>query len=266
MDRDFGRAPLKTPSKLPRLTGRAAVPLAITAVMFATGCTHDRYGIDHRFPAPRVVPAKHERAQPTVRKSSRRIGPVAAKPVAVVDKPAPLRVPEPRLAEIPQRPAAPPPNRQSDTLASPATDMANAPTSLPVAASPAAKPAKQAATEAVPAAEARPSTVVRRAAPETPASIGSAIEQAELYLRIGHIAGARGVLESFVKAKHPEALAELGKTYDPIELAKFLVAPGVADAQRAIELYTEAARLGSQVAKLRLERLQAAPAPVDRQR
>ena len=116
------------------------------------------------------------------------------------------------------------------------------------------------------AVEVRASTAGRRASTETPASIGGAIEQAELLLRIGNIAGARNVLEPFAKAKHPEALAELGKTFDPIELEKFLIAPGSANAAKAIELYTEAAGRGSLVAKLRLERLNTAPVPVEQQR
>ena len=116
-----------------------------------------------------------------------------------------------------------------------------------------------------------PSRYARRrldagASTETPASIGGAIEQAELLLRIGNIAGARNVLEPFATAKHPEALAELGKTFDPIELEKFLIAPGSGNAAKAIELYTEAAGRGSLVAKLRLERLNTASVPVEQQR
>ena len=77
---------------------------------------------------------------------------------------------------------------------------------------------------------------------------------------------ATTLLEASAKAKHPEALAELGKTYDPIELERFLVPAGTADPAKAVELYTEAARLGSLAGKIRLERLQAAPAPVEKQR
>ena len=101
---------------------------------------------------------------------------------------------------------------------------------------------------------------------QQPPHIGATIEQAELNLRIGNIKVARAVLEPYAIAKHPEALAELGKTYDPIELEKFLVPPGASDTTKAIELYTEAARLGSLVGKIRLERLKAAPVPVEKQR
>lgn len=128
------------------------------------------------------------------------------------------------------------------------------------------------------AAQERPTSAGRRAAQDAPApkarlqpsaqlpSIGAIIEQAELNLRIGNVTAARAVLEPLVAAKHPEALAEMGKTYDPIELEKFLVPPGTADITKAIALYSESARLGSLVGKIRLDRLTAAPVSVEKQR
>lgn len=97
-------------------------------------------------------------------------------------------------------------------------------------------------------------------------SVAAAIENANLMLRIGNVAGARAALEAGVKARNGEAISELGRTYDPNELQAFLlVPPGTADAAKAVELYTEAARLGSTSARVRLERLKAGqptpPAP-----
>ncbi len=144
--------------------------------------------------------------------------------------------------------------------------------------SPAKTTSSEAPEPALPAADARPSSMGRRAYQDTPdtvakppapnqqPSIGAIIEQAELNLRIGNVAAARAVLEPFVKTKHPEALAELGKTYDPIELEKFLVPAGTSNRAKAIELYTEATRLGSLVGKIRLDRLTSAPVPVEKQR
>ena len=86
--------------------------------------------------------------------------------------------------------------------------------------------------------------------------IGDAIVQAELHLRIGNIDAARKMLEPHVRAAHPEAMAELGRTFDPIELAAILAPANAADPARAAELYTEASKKGSSAAGLRLARLQ----------
>lgn len=83
------------------------------------------------------------------------------------------------------------------------------------------------------------------------------IERSELLLRIGNIQGARGILEDAVRAEHPDAIAELGRTYDPLELANYLVPKDSADPQRALQLYRRAAELGSAVARTRSEKLQA---------
>jgi TPR repeat protein len=91
-------------------------------------------------------------------------------------------------------------------------------------------------------------------------STAALFERVNLLLRIGNVQGARALLADAVKARSPEAIAELGRTYDPNELAPFLVPPGMADPAKAAELYAEAARLGSAVARTRLERLNAAPA------
>ena len=112
----------------------------------------------------------------------------------------------------------------------------------------------------------RPAQEIPAARQPIVSEVSQVIEQAELMLRIGNVKGAREVLAPAVKAQNPEALAELGKTYDPIELAKFLTALGAADSAKAIALYTEAARLGSLVAKVRLERLTAPTIPVENRR
>lgn len=75
-------------------------------------------------------------------------------------------------------------------------------------------------------------------------------------MRIGNVQGARELLEP-AGARSAEALSELARTYDPVELGRFtLVAPGTANPTRAVELYTEAAAKGSSSAKARLDRLQ----------
>ncbi len=83
------------------------------------------------------------------------------------------------------------------------------------------------------------------------------IERADLLLRIGNVMGARAVLEDAGKARNADAIAELGRTYDPVELRSFLVPPGTTDAEKAKLHYREAAALGSATAKTRLERLEA---------
>lgn len=75
-------------------------------------------------------------------------------------------------------------------------------------------------------------------------------------MRIGNVNGARDLLEP-AKGRNAEVVSELARTFDPVELGKLtLVPPGTANAARAVELYAEAARLGSASAKARLERLQ----------
>ena len=214
--------------------------MTVAAGMLVTGCSQDVYNdADDRFPAPRLIQAKSEPVEQPARKNYRRVTPVVAQPAA----------PAARVADLP------------DANKTPAQQAVNAP-----AAQAPAVPTTSPAPIASITEEARASASGRRGTAEAPTGIGNAIEQAELLLRIGNIVGARSVLEPFVKSRHAEALAELGKTFDPIELEKFLVAPGIANAGKAIELYTEAAGRGSVVAKLRLERLQTAPTPVERQR
>ena len=215
--------------------------ITIAAGLVASGCSHAVYDdADARFPAPRLVQATYAPPKQPARKSYPRITPTVAQPVA----------PAPVITDRPDRPGAPV-----------AKQAANLPPASEPVASVIPTPAPGSTT-----VEVRASTAGRRASTETPASIAGVIEQAELLLRIGNIAGARNVLDPFAATKHPEALAELGKTFDPIELEKFLIAPGSANAAKAIELYTEAAGRGSLVAKLRLERLNTAPAPVEQQR
>lgn len=86
-------------------------------------------------------------------------------------------------------------------------------------------------------------------------NVANAIERSELLLRIGNVSGSREVLQPAVTAGNADAITALGRTYDPFELRAFLVPPGTSDASKAIEFYTEAARLGSPDARRRLERL-----------
>ena len=235
-------------TKLHKLRQNASQPVLLITIavgLAASGCSHAVYDdADARFPAPRLVQATYAPPKQPARKSYPRITPTVAQPVA----------PAPVITDRPDRP---------DRAGAPvAKQAANAPPATVPVASAIPTPASGPSTTV----EVRASTAGRRASTETPASIAGVIEQAELLLRIGNIAGARNVLEPFATAKHPEALAELGKTFDPIELEKFLIAPGSGNATKAIELYTEAAGRGSLVAKLRLERLNTAPAPVEQQR
>lgn len=78
-----------------------------------------------------------------------------------------------------------------------------------------------------------------------------------MLLRIGNVLGAREGLEPLARAGHADAIAALGRTFDPNELAGLLAPPGVADPTRAIELYADAARRGSAIARARQQRLQA---------
>ena len=226
--------------------------MSITAALLASGCSHTGFDTsDERFPAPRLVEQHRPVRTAVVYKTSADSKPVAA-PKAIARKKPDVHADDTGERRDQPRPA-PQPARIGPGLVEA--------TRLPP-----------------PTVEPRASAAARRTGIDTPAplekppvstkppSISALIEQAELNLRIGNIAVARALLEPSANAKHPEALAELGKTYDPIELEKFLVPAGTADRAKAIELYSEAARLGSLVGKIRLARLQAAPVPVEKQR
>ena len=229
-----------------RLPRASLLSLHLTAAALLGGCSPSNFDInDRRFPAPALVEHK------------------------------PLQKPKVYKASATRQPLAP---DKSMPHPSPPADDADDASATTTSKSSAKAGSIKAAETPKPTAEARTLVMGRRTVQDAPAAgstppvsqqpphIGATIEQAELNLRIGNIKVARAVLEPYAIAKHPEALAELGKTYDPIELEKFLVPPGASDTTKAIELYTEAARLGSLVGKIRLERLKAAPVPVEKQR
>lgn len=86
------------------------------------------------------------------------------------------------------------------------------------------------------------------------------LERVEMLLGMGNVQAARELLEPHARARHPEALLHLGRTYDPVALtALHLVSRGVADPERAIELYTQAIDAGSSPARARLDELRRAP-------
>ena len=224
----------------------------VTAAMLG-GCSHSEFDSnDERFPAPAVI----EQKQP---------------PKAHVFKVNAER--QPRQTEKHARPSsdadkqamAAESGKQNRTkkAANPAGSN-DTPAAVTPAAEPRALSLGRRADQEVAGAGSKPQVSMPPKSQQP--SIGAVIEQSELNLRIGNIAVARAVLKPFVKTMHPEALAELGKTYDPIELEKFLVPPGTSDTAKALELYAEAARLGSLVGKIRLERLKAVPVPVEKQR
>lgn len=92
-------------------------------------------------------------------------------------------------------------------------------------------------------------------APQSSEAGKTVIERAELLLRSGNVAGARTMLEPAAAANDPDAIAALGRTYDPLELESYLVPAGVTDGRKAAEYYVRAAALGSAVARTRLQRL-----------
>lgn len=285
-------------SKFPNLRRPAAVLMGIAAALL-TGCS----GRDNFLGDTRPVPSRRlslksyaDDAAPVRKASARKAAVVRAADHSV--EPQFKNVAAPASITQQTAPIVYAPKEMPRGLAPSAeTRVASAePPAAPVAA-PKVEPASQKAplveNVAAPStpsslAEPRPSSANRRSSAETPAApavplparprleqpipttpqgIAAVIDQAESYLRIGNFQSARAVLEPLVKANNPEALAELGKTYDPIELQKFLVLAGVADQAKATEYYTEAARLGSALAKNRLERLNSKPLPpVEKQR
>ncbi len=225
----------------------------LTAATLLAGCSHSEFDSnDERFPAPAVVEQKQLPKVHVFKVSvdrQHRQAEKAARPAPGLDK-------EAMAAES---------GKQNRTAKAAKTATSN---DTPEAVTPASEPRAlsmgRRADQDLAGLGSKPLAAIPPK-PQQP-SIGAVIEQSELNLRIGNITVARAVLEPFVKAKHPEALAELGKTYDPIELEKFLVPPGTSDTAKALELYTEAARLGSLVGKIRLDRLKAVPVSVEKQR
>jgi hypothetical protein len=237
-----------------------------------------------RKPATRAA-ARPARADASVRKASAEDGPA----VAIAEKatpeekhdtpPAPAPLPAPP-ARADAHPAAPPsaqaqPKALADANSGalsmlrkqPAEKGLATPVATPAPPSnvPPAPPAvviKNAAPAASTTAAADRTTAPKTTAPAPakevtpPDEVGDTIIQAELHLRIGNIEAARKILEQHVRAAHPEAMAELGRTFDPIELAAILAPANAADSTRAAELYAEASKQGSKAAGLRLALLQ----------
>jgi hypothetical protein len=187
---------------------------------------------------------------------------------ATITPPASAKAkPEPGAGQQLASPALPASDANSGSPSSPSTPQAIA--QPPLAAPPQTAPAASrtvviknaaASNPPAPAAERSPSPGPQLEAAPKPAQpaddVLDAIVQAELQFRVGNIDGARKGLETHVREKYPEAIAELGRTYDPIELAAVLAPATASDAARAAQLYGEAARLGSARAQVRLTRLQ----------
>lgn len=192
--------------------------------------------------------------------------PMPARPVAIQSAPlSSTQLSEVHLQPRPSEAARPAAVQRPAPVARPGSQV-NAASAKPVAP---AQPNAENRVPPLPAAKAAapakilPPTPAADAQPDTPMPIAGQIERAELLLRIGNVLGAREAIEPGVKAKSPEAITELAKTYDPVELARFLVPPGTADAVKAVELYTEAAALGSAVARSRLDRLRSQAPPAE---
>lgn len=217
-----------------------------------------------------VAPARQP--EPSVALSQADGGPNPLRRPSEVTRPSPVERP-PLSAPAETKPTPP---AKSEAVERPPASPQPAPS--PVAPPPATAKPTEPATPARPTAEIRRQGVAPQseaaATPTAPAKappkaaptdgIAGAIDRANLMLRVGNVQGAREALADSVKARHAEAISELARTYDPLELQAFLVAPGTADAAKAIELYSEAVRLGSSSARVRLERLKASqtgPAP-----
>ncbi len=283
-------------SKFPSLRSPAAFLIGIGAAALLTGCSgRDDFPGDLRPIPSRLLSSKSytDEAPPVRKVSARKEKPVVVRatdrsvelPFEKVAARAPITQQTAPIVYAPKeapRPLAPSPEPRVVSAEPPFASVA-APR---VEAAPPKPPSVEVSPPSAIAAptspqESRPTSSGRRSpespaaaplravqpVPATPQGIAAVIDQAESYLRIGNFQSARAVLDPLVKAKNPDALAELGKTYDPIELQKFLVPPGIADPIKATEYYAEAARLGSAIAKSRLERLNPKPLPpVEKQR
>lgn len=262
--------------KFPSFRRPAAILIGVCAAALLAGCAgRDVFPGDEPPIQARRISSKAHYAGAPIRKA----GVHKAKPVAIrAAEPVSDKFAAPAIYVQPTPPIVHAPLEAPRPLA-PETNMTSV--EPPVAAKAEPMPALSESAAPISPPDSRPSAASRRGAdtpaapprpvvqqiPTTPQGITAVIEQAELFLRIGNISGARRALEPLARAKNPDALAELGKTYDPIELQKFLVPPGVADPVRATEYYTEAARLGSSIARSRMERLNPKPLPpVEKQR
>lgn len=208
-------------------------------------------------PAEGERPGEVTRPAPVARPSPQPAEPRVAAPA--VEPKAP-EIAQPKLAPTPPAPPTPPPAapKAAQPAPAPIAPLASDP-SAPQAPPKAAAPAPTATDRPPPAAPKAPPAAASPKAP--PEGVAALIERTNLLLRIGNVTEARRILEEPVTAKNADAIAELGRTYDPNELAAFLVPPGSADPARAMELYAEAQRLGSAAARSRLEKLKAAPSP-----
>lgn len=201
---------------------------------------------------PQVVPATAPAAEPE---------PVAVL-VEVQTRPEPiarpLEVTRPAATEAAPAPVARTEPRQP--AIEPETIAVDTPPAQPKSAPPGERPTASARRQ--PQSASLPVTPPRTGdAPDQLEPHSAGIERANLLLRIGNVQGARSALADGVKARHPDSIAELARTYDPHEIKPFLVPPGTADVSKAIELYTEAAQLGSTAARTRLAKLKAGQAP-----
>lgn len=105
----------------------------------------------------------------------------------------------------------------------------------------------------VPAPQPQTKTV---ALPKSPAD--ELVDRASLLMSVGNVASARDLLNEAARGGSTAALVELGGSYDPLALVKFVaVPPGAADAQRALGYYEQASAKGSDVAKARIDALKA---------
>lgn len=215
----------------------------------------------------------------------------AAPPATIAARPAPPRILPPAPPFTPQvarpaapqaapAPAAPVPAASAPVAATPpAAKPTPAPTMAPPRAAVPGAPAAPRATPptakpqaAQPAPQARPLIRQRRGealeapltpkviAPLPPASaadprLSAILVQMEPLLQAGKVDGARALLAELVKARHADAIAELARTYDPVALQAYRLPPGTADPAKAAELYVEAQKLGSTMARERFDRL-----------
>ncbi len=241
------------PPPPPAAPKAAAAPVQITVVAAAPPS------------APALAPVAAPSQQPVLVMPPPVVAPAAPQAALVVPK-------------APERPAAAPiePVRKAARLSEPPVQL---PAQLPVQP----KAATPAASVAEPKAEPKPAAKVETKSEQQIASAASIIKQvpapqpqsktialppknapeelidrASLLLSVGNVASARDLLNEAARGGNTNALVELGGSYDPVALNKFVAVPAAAaDPQRAMGYYEQAAAKGSDVAKARIEALKA---------
>jgi hypothetical protein len=160
--------------------------------------------------------------------------------------------PEPRQSISPSvsPPKPPQPRRSPEHDATAALQL---PPSAPaLIAAPSAAPAPSASSPPPATAAAPPSKPIRTLAPD---EIALLVKQGERFIATGDLATARGVFQRAAEAGSAYAALALGKTYDPLVLAKLGVIGMSADVEKARSWYRTAASLGSTEARQRLQGL-----------